>query len=983
MKYLKVFSSFTALLILLAAQANAQLDSCNVFLQGNYIEVGINSNGAYGSSIMAPPGYHPLGGQNMGNECYPAACTNGGGLGFVADPDKNGWTVGIPPYFGDYFLPGTPQEGWSIQINGVQANAWNGGGAGCGTTGYTFSNPGLTGKNISYSNNIKTISGIWQGSMNGLSIKQETSLDSDNVFFTVSVTLTNTTANTIKDIFYLRTVDPDNTQPESGIYYTYNFIPYQLPNAENRTLVSALGYKYQRAYLGLGTLDCRAKCFFLDTSVGLSPVGEDIKAMYNEADTIAYHYHTVSFIDSTNIVGYNPITGEPIYAKGYHYYYQDVGIGLVFSLDSLQPGESTDLIYAYILREGDINLALESTRPKWQRVGDPGLFNSKHDLSVCRNSTVPLTINKGNSYKWTWYASNTTDLKSTIVIDSVMGHPFSTDTTVLDSAIGAITGLDTNHGVTITINMGSVPRTYVAIGTTPACVPDTIIMHLIPNITPPPQTTPIIYYCKGDPSPKPLTAIGKNLKWYISKADTVGTATAPTPKTDSVGAFNYYVRQTVNGCTSDLAVITVIVNAPPPQLAIGNNSPLCLGDTLKLNIDTAQNASYSWAGPSGFNSKQQNAVRNGVHVPDTGFYVVSVSVQGCPIQKDSTYVSIDAVIAKISADKNKVCQHDTLELSFGGIAPATGTTYTWDFNGATILSGSGKGPYFVKWDTLGTKEVLLNVTNWRCKSADTDLITVSKAPDVAFNIAKDICVMDTVTLQVAQSSLDNAEKFTWTTQGGNLIDGYTGNYYVAWGSTGKKVISLTISYAQCVHSPVYDTVNVHNLPAVNPKALSSTDICIGDSIEFKADTGVGYSYTWSPSQYFHPYSKTSNVAYAKIQASGNIYVSVRDQYGCVGKDSINIVAKPCCVVAIPSAFTPNGDGLNDILRPITAGTHQLVIFRVVNRYGQTVFESNNEKLGWDGKLFGVPQEMDTYFYYLHYICNGKDIEEKGDVTLVR
>jgi len=982
MKHIHISSFFITAFLLFSLQASAQLDSCNVFLQGNYIEVGINSNGAYGSSIAAPPGYHPKGPADVGNVCFPAACPHGAGLGFVADPDKDGWTVGTPPYFGDYFLPGQPQEGWSIEADGVQANAWNGGGA-CGSSAYLFSNPGLTGGNTSYANNVKSVSGVWQGRFNGLDITQETSLDSDNVFFIVHVTLVNTSVTTKRNVYYLRTVDPDNTEPEEGGlgFYTYNYIPYQLPNPQNRTLVAAQGHAYRRAYLGLGTLDCRARCFYLMS--GLAPVSEDLGAMYNENDTSGYHYYTHSFIDSTTIVGYNPITGDPVYAKGYDYYYNDVGIGLVFSLDSLQPGDTTELTYAYILREGDVDQAFEATKPKWQHVGDPAAFNSKHDLSVCRNSIVPLTINKGSSYKWTWYASNTTDFKSTVLVDSVMGTPFSADTTVLDSAMGAVTGLDTNKGITINISMGSVPRTIVAIGATPSCVPDTIIMHLIPNITPPPQTTPILYYCKGDPKPKPLSAIGSNLRWMVNKTDSVGTATAPTPKTDSVGAFNYYVRQTVNGCTSDLAVITVIVNAPPPQLAIHNNSPLCLGDTLKLTIDSAQNAAYTWVGPDSFMSKDQNAVKNGVNVADTGFYFANVLVRGCPIQKDSTYVRIDAVIVKISADKNKVCQHDTLELSFAGVAPDTGTTYTWDFSNATVLSGSGKGPYFVKWDTTGAKTILLDVRNWRCKSGDTDLITVSKAPDVAFNIPKDICLMDTVTLQVAPSSLDNAQQFNWTTQGGNLINGYTGNYYVAWNSTGKKIISLTVAYSQCVHSPVFDTVTVHALPNVNPRALSSTDICIGDSVEFKADSGTGLTYKWYPTQYFRNASTASNKAWGKIQASGNVYVTVRDNYGCIGRDSINVTTKPCCVVSLPSAFTPNGDGLNDVFRPITKGHHQLVIFRVVNRYGQTVFESNDEKLGWDGKYAGVPQNIDTYFYYLHYICNGKDIEEKGDVTLVR
>src|ERR1700756_2654556 len=92
--------------LLWAQIASAQLVNCNVFLKGLSIEVGINTNGAYGSSVPAPVGFHPKGGAGTANTCpttssaCPAAGTN---LGFVADPDKDGWTVGTPPYFGDYF----------------------------------------------------------------------------------------------------------------------------------------------------------------------------------------------------------------------------------------------------------------------------------------------------------------------------------------------------------------------------------------------------------------------------------------------------------------------------------------------------------------------------------------------------------------------------------------------------------------------------------------------------------------------------------------------------------------------------------------------------------------------------------------------------------------------------------------------------------------------------------------------------------------
>ena len=85
----------------------------------------------------------------------------------------------------------------------------------------------------------------------------------------------------------------------------------------------------------------------------------------------------------------------------------------------------------------------------------------------------------------------------------------------------------------------------------------------------------------------------------------------------------------------------------------------------------------------------------------------------------------------------------------------------------------------------------------------------------------------------------------------------------------------------------------------------------------------------------------------------------------------------------PNAFTPNGDGLNDKFRPIFNGYHNFHEFRIVNRWGQTVFESANSDPQWDGSFGGVPQDMGVYYYYISYDCGGNTIEAKGDLTLVR
>ena len=104
---------FVAAILVISYASNAQLVGLNAFLKGDHVEVGVNKCGVYGTTVNPPAGYHPN---------WVA------GLGFVADSDLDGWDVGSPyNYCGDYFVPGTPEEGWQVQIGGsVYTNASNG-----------------------------------------------------------------------------------------------------------------------------------------------------------------------------------------------------------------------------------------------------------------------------------------------------------------------------------------------------------------------------------------------------------------------------------------------------------------------------------------------------------------------------------------------------------------------------------------------------------------------------------------------------------------------------------------------------------------------------------------------------------------------------------------------------------------------------------------------------------------------------------------
>jgi gliding motility-associated-like protein len=87
---------------------------------------------------------------------------------------------------------------------------------------------------------------------------------------------------------------------------------------------------------------------------------------------------------------------------------------------------------------------------------------------------------------------------------------------------------------------------------------------------------------------------------------------------------------------------------------------------------------------------------------------------------------------------------------------------------------------------------------------------------------------------------------------------------------------------------------------------------------------------------------------------------------------------------VPTAFTPNGDGLNDYIRPILAGVERLEYFRIFNRYGQLVFESKFPEAAWNGVLKGKAQGSGTFVYQVQAIdYTGEVLKQSGTFLLIR
>lgn len=139
-----------------------------------------------------------------------------------------------------------------------------------------------------------------------------------------------------------------------------------------------------------------------------------------------------------------------------------------------------------------------------------------------------------------------------------------------------------------------------------------------------------------------------------------------------------------------------------------------------------------------------------------------------------------------------------------------------------------------------------------------------------------------------------------------------------------------------------------------------------------------YRYTWntSPEQYSNGIEGMPNGPYKVI---------VTDANDCIDTAIATIEYNNCCIVFIPDAFTPNGDGLNELARIRYKGVFTLKTFSIYNRFGERVFETRNVDEGWNGIHKGVLQDLGTYNYFVKGICgdNQEEVMYKGTIILVR
>ena len=186
---------------------------------------------------------------------------------------------------------------------------------------------------------------------------------------------------------------------------------------------------------------------------------------------------------------------------------------------------------------------------------------------------------------------------------------------------------------------------------------------------------------------------------------------------------------------------------------------------------------------------------------------------------------------------------------------------------------------------------------------------------------------------------------------------------------------------------IHDTITVIDSSIyINFDAWQDDTIYEGQTVQIHSSLlGSNYAYLWSPSTGLDDPTATSPNATPKVTTT--YFVDVVDPWGCTWRDSVTIwVLDVICdepYIYVPNAFTPNGDGHNDVLYAESNVAYD-VDFKIYDRWGELVFETTNLSNGWDGTFNGKDVDPGVFVYHLVITCYNKEVfRKKGNITVIR
>ncbi len=435
------------------------------------------------------------------------------------------------------------------------------------------------------------------------------------------------------------------------------------------------------------------------------------------------------------------------------------------------------------------------------------------------------------------------------------------------------------------------------------------------------------------------------------------------------GSYTFFATFQDDGCplsSKQTIAFTIVVN-DPFAVSVQSTEESCLPGKDGGIVITANSGNgdvkYSLDNVNYFGTNLFNGLSAGTYT------VFLKDGMGCTFQSTITVNQAIKPELNITDLKDIRCfgeVNGSIELS---TIPANGN-FVYELNPGAVIQNNGLFKNLGK----GNYEVIVK-DNKGC--ADTLNTTIQEPSPISFTgISSEnaFCDKDNGIVRVSA----NFEPAVFTLKPGMKA---SSSGFFSGLSQGQYTVTVT-NENNCKQDT---TIDVFETPNVFKSQMTQKDLpCWGKGYEGEAEVFVSggvppYTYLWSTQ---------TNQTSAKINELyyGWYFVEITDAVGCEIKDTVYIQPGNCCEsVFIPSAFTPNGDGVNDEFKLVSSTGMILKEFAVFNRWGQKVWLTRDQRGIWDGSDGKGWAEPGTYFYLLRYTClfNGKTYSKQGDLTLIK
>jgi gliding motility-associated-like protein len=773
----------------------AQMVGVNAYIKATSVEVGINGVGGFEGvdQFTSPPpaGMH--------------ARTTGLPFGFIANPQVNAWAT----YNGDFFTPGSPENGWGFEI-GLAGVA--------GSNNYSGGSD-IPGTITSYSHVGTCYNVDWEGdatSGTDLTFKVNYFLEETDIFYTTTVSITNNTAAAITDLYYYRNLDPDNNQELSGDFTTQNTIECQpgvgTSNVACVSATSLLPASQPQSYLGL------------------AGIGANFRVIYG-----GFSNRDASDIWNGTGAGFVQTVGATNFA--------DEAIAIAYRIPSLAPGATHTFKFVVIL---DAASATNIMTVSYPGSLPPSICDTaKVDTIQNCGTPVPLQITGSTvaNYTWTWTPAaglSTTAGPSTVasptttttyvatgvpsspcvpavpvtvqfvmqVISGTAANPViasvppvcsgsSSIALSVDSCCGiwSGTGISTSGVFDPALaGAGTHVITYSIGATGPCQRVDTT--HIVVVNSPSAIINQPAAVCEGAAS-FTITAASGGGTWS-------GTGVSPAgifdPGTSGPGVHT--ITYSIPGtcvATDTVSVTVARVNAEPVITPV---PMLCSGSSaVPLSVDSCCG---TWSGPGISSSGNFDP-----SVAGAGTHNIIYTIGIAPCQSDDTLqVTVLSSSSATISSPPFVCDSSAVfnitAATGGGVWSGTGITNS--SAGTFDPAVAGPGTHMITYTIPGT-----------CPSADTAIVTVGaiNIPVTGFSYpTSPICRVDTVTLPLTVAGFTSGG--TYSASGFGLsLNTTTGAIDPAASTAGIYTVTYTVPATTCGPAGV-STVTVTIQAVLNP-----------------------------------------------------------------------------------------------------------------------------------------------------------------------